>query len=104
MKSNNTQLIKYKTGRPESRVLTTNRKKFSSNLPGDYSMMLQLYCLNKQQTLPKKELTYVKLTPNAVAKTKPKRLLSIPVRLAAFFTTNFAVIKKVKQGIALVTE
>lgn len=104
MRSNNTQLITYKTGRRENLLLKNNPRKFTSNLSANYSILLQLYYLNKKQTLTKKELKYVKLTSDAAVKTKSRSFFSIPTKVAAFFTINFSMIKKAKQRIALVTE
>lgn len=104
MRSNITQLKNYKPGIRGSLTLKTNRKKFSSSLSGNYSMMLQLYCLNKKKTLTKKELKYSKLASGLRVKTKSWHSFSLTARVAAFFTINFALFRKVRQEVLLVTE
>jgi hypothetical protein len=104
MKSSYIPLKKFETGKPGRSVLKKNRRKFSSHLPGNYSTLLQLYYLNKKQALPKKELTYTRLTSGKAGKKISKPSFSISAWVASFLTINVSLLKKVKQGIALVTE
>ncbi len=104
MKSSYTALKNFEAGKPGRSVLKKNRRRFSSHLPGNYSTMLQLYYLNKKQALPKKELTYTRLTAGKAIKKTSNPSFSILAWFAPFFSMNVSLLKKVKQGIALVTE
>ncbi len=104
MKSSYTALKKFETGKPGVSVLKKNRRRFSSHLPGNYSMLLQLYYLNKKQARPKKELTYTRLNSGKAGKKMSKPSFSLSAWFAPFLSINVSLLKKVKQGIALVTE
>lgn len=100
---NYTQSKRFTAGSPKSGMLKVNRKRFSSNLSDNYKLMLQLYCINKQQTAFRKEIKYEVKILSKSTDPVPKPSYSALARLVPFFTADFSLIKKVKQGIALVT-
>lgn len=103
MRRNITPQRNFKTGRLKSTALKTTRKKTSSSLANNYELVLQLYCLNKKQAI-KKELKCEKLPSVTASQTETKPVFSITAWIVPFFTANFSFMKKVRQGISLVTE
>lgn len=104
MRSNNTQFRKFNAGPPKGGAININRKRFSSDLSADYKIVLQLYCLTKEQVAMKKKLTFEK--PSSVISGRVISKPSYPVisTIVSFFTVNFSFNKKVRQEIALVAE
>ncbi len=104
MTRNYTQLRNLRTGKPKNPGLKTNRRKTSSRLTIDYGLMLQLYYLNKKEATMKRELKYEKLfTKDSLPNTsKPSYIIS--GKLVSFYNESLLILKKLRQGIAMVTE
>lgn len=105
MKKNYTHFTPLKTGRPKARASSAHRKRFSSKLSDNYKAALQIYCLNKTQASIKKELIYKKSGTGITDKTTQKSSISIMAWVAPFFNlySNSNLIKKLRQGISMVT-
>lgn len=59
--SNSNKTGKIKATTPPGRIATNRRKSFNSNLSTNYELMLQIYLLNKEETLSKKKLKHFKV-------------------------------------------
>ncbi len=103
MTRNYTQLRNLRTGKPKNPGLKTNRRKTSSRLTIDYGLMLQLYYLNKKEATMKRELKYELFNKNALPNTsKPSYVIS--GKIISFYNESLVLLKKLRQGIAMVTE
>lgn len=104
MGSNNPQFLKFNAGRPKGNAININRKRLSSHFSGDYKIMLQLYCLVKEQAAMKKKLRYKKTSSAVSGRVIFKPSYPIISTIVSFFTLNFSFNKKVRPEIALITE
>jgi hypothetical protein len=103
MKSNITQTRNFKAGSPKSTLLKTTNKRFSPILASNYKVVLQLYCVNRKKAI-KKELKCERVSSHIAHKSISTPSFSIFAWMTPFFTVNVALFKKLRQGIALVTE
>lgn len=104
MRRNTTQFRNPKTGKPKNPGLKTNRKRTASSLSSDYGMILQIYCLNKKEGTTKKELKYEKLISGKSISATAKPSYSIPAKIVSFFNESLLLLKKIRPGVAMVTE
>ncbi|MEJ7678221.1 MAG: hypothetical protein WKG06_10245 [Segetibacter sp.] len=93
-----------KTGKPRNPGLKTNRRRKSAGLATNYGMMLQIYCLNKNEETMKKGLKYEKLVSGKSIPAASKPSYSISAMVVSFLNESLLLLKKVRPGVAIVTE
>lgn len=103
MKSNTTQFRNFKAGSSKSLSLVSTQKRLSPSLSENYKLVLQFYCVNKQAAI-KKELKYEGPVSFIHNQTTPTPSFSLSSWIAPIFNINFSILKKLRQGITLVTE
>ncbi len=103
MRRKYTHFRNLRTGKPKNPGLKTNRRRTASNLVTNYELMLQLYCLKKEATI-KKELKYQKLSSGKLVAAASKPSYSISAMISSFVSESLLLLKKVRPGIAIVTE
>lgn len=104
MRRNTTQLRNLRTGKPKNPGLKTNPGRKSAGVATNYSMMLQIYCLNKKEAAIKKELKHEKLILNRSIPTASKPSYSITAMIVSFLNESLLLLKKLRPGVTMITE
>ncbi len=103
MRRNYTHLSNLKTGKPKNQYLKRNRRRTPSTLAANYGLILQLYCLNKEGAI-KKGLKYEKLYLGKSIPAASKSSYSISAMIVSFLNESSLLLKKIRSGVAIVTE
>ena len=104
MRRKTTQLRNFKTGKPKNPGLKTNRSREVRGIVTNYQLMLQIYYLTKKEQATKKELKYEKLYAGKSIPATSKPSYSISATIISFLNDSLLFLKKVRPGVAVVTE
>ncbi len=103
MRNNITPLRRLKAGKPKSRGLKTSRRNFSGSISTNYKIMLELYCITKEESSAKKVLKYQRLGKSKSVSGTVKSSFSISTAVISFFEESLLLLKKLKPGFAMAT-
>lgn len=93
-----------RTGEPKKPGSTAMQKRKAAGVATNYALMLQIYCINKKEAEKNKELKYIKPRAGRSISAASKPSYSISAMIASFFNESLLLLKKVRPGVAIITE